>query len=161
MTRILKQALLIVLLPAALGLLANYRLVLRCHQGEFERGFVPAAETESLVFISAYQALDLWQNRRATFIDARSPGLFAEGHIPFAVNLPESDPDKEALFDRAAIDRRLPVVVYCSGGSCIDSIHLADWLRARKALDDVRVFQGGWREWVELGFPIEASHGAK
>jgi rhodanese-related sulfurtransferase len=161
MTRILKQALLIVLAAAAVGLLVNLRFLAQYQRGEFAHGFVAAAETESLVFLGASQAFDLWQNRAATFIDARSPGLFAEGHVPFAINIPEGAPDKDRLAAAARLDPRLPAVVYCSGGTCVDSIHVARWLLSRKVVGDVRVFQGGWQEWVDLGFPIEASHDAK
>jgi 3-mercaptopyruvate sulfurtransferase SseA len=161
MPRILKQAAGIVLVSAMAGLLVNSHLLLRFRQGEFEHGFVVVAETESIVYISGDQARDLWQSRQAQFIDARSPGLFAAGHIPYAVNIPLGEVDKEGLVKRLNLDRAKPAVVYCGGGSCLDSLHLAHWLLAHHAFDDVRVFQDGWQEWVDSGLPVEASRDTK
>jgi rhodanese-related sulfurtransferase len=159
--RILGQALGIVLIPALLGLAVNAGLIVRFARGEFSHGFVAAAETESVVFISGDQARDLWENRTAQFIDARAPGLFAAGHIPYAVNIPLGETDKEGLIGRSSLDRAKPAVVYCDGASCLDSLHLAQWLSAHRAFTDIRVYSGGWQEWVDLGLPIEASRGQK
>jgi len=157
MGRIIRQSALIVLISALAGLLVNSRLLVRFHRGEFERGFVPAAETESIVYVSGDQARDLWQNQQAQFIDARSPGLYAAGHIPYAANIPLGEADKEGLVKRLNLDRVKPAIIYCGGGSCLDSLHLAQWLSAHHAINDIRVFQGGWQEWVDSGLPVEAS----
>lgn len=158
MKPILRQAVLIVLCAGAIGLIVSSGLIFRFFRGEFAHGFISAAETESLVYVSGDQARDLWQNRAAQFIDVRAPGAYAAGHIPYAVNIPLSEGKKEELIKRLDLDRAKPAIVYCGGGSCLDSLHLAQWLIAHKALDDVRVFQGGWQEWVDSGLPVEASH---
>lgn len=159
--RVILEAALIIVGAALLGLLVNSGHIVRFTRGEFSRGFVAAAETESIVYISGDQARDLWQSRQAQFIDARSPGLFAAGHIPYAVNITLGEADKEGLVKRLNLDRAKPAVVYCGGGSCLDSLHLAQWLSAHHAFDDVRVFQDGWQEWVDSGLPVEASRDTK
>ena len=158
MKTVLKQALGIILVPALLGLIVNGGLVTRFVMGEFARGFVAAAESGAVVFIGFEQARDLWQGREAQFIDARASGLFAAGHIPGAASIPVGEPDREGLVGRLRLERARPLVIYCGGGSCLDSLHLAQWLKARQAFDDIRVFQGGWQEWVDGGLPIEAPH---
>ncbi len=159
--RVIIEAALIVILAAAAGLVINSGLLVRYHRGEFDRGFVAASTLESLVFIDIYQAQELWQDRRAQFIDARPARVFADGHIPFAVNIPPDRMPEEGGASRLGLDPEKPAVVYCSGGECLDSIRLALWLKSRKAAGDVRIFRGGWQEWVEAGLPIETSHGAK
>jgi len=158
---VLNQAWGIIIVPALLGLALNGGLVVRFLKGEFAPGFVAAAETGSIPSITIDQARELWLGRQAQFLDARSAGIFAAGHIPDAVNIPVNEPDWEGLVGRLSLDRARPTVTYCSGSSCLDGLHLALWLKAHQGFDDIRVFPGGWQEWVDGGWPIEASHDQK
>jgi len=99
------------------------------------------------------EIMALWESGEATFIDARSAEMFAEGHILGAISLPyelfdEGDPG-EAL-EWLPLDRTL--VVYCDGADC-DASHVV----AESLLDYgfeeqyIRIFAGGWTEWLEMG----------
>jgi 3-mercaptopyruvate sulfurtransferase SseA len=161
MVRILKQAVLIVLIPAVAGLLVNHRLVLRFVRGEFGHGFVDLAKTPEVVPIDFQRTLELWQAGTAVFIDARAAGLFARGHIPGAVNLPPGEPLSRRVLSGLDLHPERPIVVYCEGGSCLDSLHLARELAALHRFPDLRVYFGGWEEWVERGLPVEEDGGGQ
>ncbi len=111
------------------------------------------AESPALAVIGFAEADVLFQKELAAFVDARDAEKFAAGHIPGAINLPTS-----AYRDGEA-DLPLPkgflVVIYCDGGHCELSHELADLL-----VDDgyrkVRVYEGGYEEWDQLGMPLES-----
>lgn len=104
------------------------------------------------------QALELYQGGMAVFVDARMPAEFAAGHIPGALNLPYDD--LEAHLDVLSF---LPedglVVTYCDGSECELSLELADELIAM-GFGQVRVFFGGWEQWVEAGHDVEEGEAA-
>jgi len=88
----------------------------------------------------------------AVFIDARDPEDYESGHIHNAINIPydyyEDYEDVINGLDDAAI-----YVIYCSGDECSLSIDLADYLYNEKLFDKVLIFEGGWPEWQEAGYP--------
>ena len=44
-------------------------------------------------------------------------------------------------------------IIYCSGGECSLSIDLADYLYNEKLFDKLLIFEGGWPEWQDAGYP--------
>lgn len=88
----------------------------------------------------------------ATFVDAREPEEYAEGHIPGAVNLPYdqvvTDPDRLEKFDAQG----KPIIIYCGGGTCELSMNLGFAL-VGAGKKKVLVFMGGWPEWTAAGYP--------
>lgn len=50
----------------------------------------------------------------ATFIDVRTPGEFAAGHIPLAINIPL---DQLSLRIGEFKDMRGPIITYCLSGN--------------------------------------------
>jgi rhodanese-related sulfurtransferase len=99
------------------------------------------------------QALELFEGGGAVFVDARIPDEFVAGHIPGAFNLPYDD-----LGSHLDVLNYLPddslVITYCDGSECALSLELADELTAM-GFGQVRVFFGGWEQWVEAGHPAE------
>jgi rhodanese-related sulfurtransferase len=91
-------------------------------------------------------AAELAQGRPAgarplTLVDVREPELYAEGHIPGAINMPWPE-----VKDRAA--QELPkdhaIVMICHGGPMGDDV--AERLVAA-GFTDVRNLEGGMRKW--------------
>jgi rhodanese-related sulfurtransferase len=87
-------------------------------------------------------------------MDVRSPELFAEGHVPGAVNLPH----------RRIVDRNLEpypadtlFVVYCAGPHC----NGADKAAMRLAALDrpVKKMIGGIEGWKDEGFELASGAG--
>ena len=80
-------------------------------------------------------------------MDARPRTRFEAGHIPGALLLNEDE--WEALVN-PFLDAWQPdqtVVVYCDGGGCEASRHVADLLREKLELKSVFVLKGGWPAW--------------
>ena len=156
MKRFITEAAIIAALCAGIGLAVNLPLVKRYVRGEFGKGFI-AAETDSRVIrITFAEAEDLFAEREALFVDARSREEFLSGHIAGAKSLPYdglTGKKPEGLLP--GLPRESTLVVYCSGGDCLSSLSVARNL-VTEGFRDVRVFQGGWAEWKRAGLPSEA-----
>jgi rhodanese-related sulfurtransferase len=80
-------------------------------------------------------------------IDARPKRVFDKGAIPGAVNI--SDTDFEKQVDKLPADKATPLIFYCGGVDCVLSVKSAD--KARKlGYTDVKTFVEGYPEWVKL-----------
>ncbi len=77
-------------------------------------------------------------------IDARDPAQFAKGHIPGAINIDW----RQVLAKRNTIPKNKPVLIYCNTGSLSAqagfALRVAGW-------DNVRILQGGMKEWQAKG----------
>jgi rhodanese-related sulfurtransferase len=110
--------------------------------------------------LSTRQALELLEAGKAIFLDARTRGEFAAGHIPGALNIP---PDMApAEFERLLAGRPgdKALVAYCSSRQCA----MADDLAINLELSGIRgvlVYPGGWDEWVAAKAPVEEGPGLK
>jgi rhodanese-related sulfurtransferase len=106
-------------------------------------------------FIELEEAGEKW-NKGATFIDARAEDFYTyEGHIKGAISLPYED--FESAFDRVRESLPPPekdLVCYCSGYGCEESAEVAKMLNI-KGYRRVFVYEGGWPEWSEAGYPVE------
>ena len=88
----------------------------------------------------------------AIFIDARDPEEYESGHIQNAINIPyDYYEDYEDIIDE--LDDSGIYIIYCSGGECSLSIDLADYLYNEKLIDKLLIFEGGWPEWRDAGYP--------
>tara|TARA_B100000315_G_C14263918_1_gene445488 strand:- start:154 stop:636 length:483 start_codon:yes stop_codon:yes gene_type:complete len=88
----------------------------------------------------------------AIFIDARDPEDFKSGHIQNAINIPyDYYEDYEDVID--GLDDLSIYIIYCSGDECSLSIDLADYLYNEKLIDKLLIFEGGWPEWRDAGYP--------
>jgi rhodanese-related sulfurtransferase len=100
------------------------------------------------------QARELYDSGEYIFVDARSPEDHEEGHIKGAVSLPVGQFEEKI----AAFMERYPpeasIVTYCSGRTCEDSHHLAEFL-LEFGYDKVNVFIDGFPGWEAEGHPIE------
>jgi len=89
----------------------------------------------------------------AMIVDARDAEDYAQGHIPGALNLPS----EQALSDPARLEALdpggRPIIVYCGGGACEASMHIAEALIYQAGKRRVLVYEGGWPEWVAQGYP--------
>jgi len=93
-------------------------------------------------------AMGLYMKRKKTnvhFVDVRVAKLYAEGHIPGAVNIPfEHVAEYEAKLD--SMPKADLVLCYCDGGDCHLSKDLAEHL-IEGGWKRVAVYEGGWAEW--------------
>ena len=112
---------------------------------------VPDDMTEPMA-ISLEHAKFLFDENSAIFIDARDVEDFDLGHIQNSVNIPyDYYEDYEDVIDE--LDDTATHVIYCSGGECSLSIDLADYLFNEKVFEKVLIFEDGWPEWRDAGYP--------
>jgi rhodanese-related sulfurtransferase len=152
--KIFFHVLLIAALCTLFGLGINARLIKRYIQGEFQHGFLSTEEFTSISFISLLEAEDLFAGQLALFIDSREAEAFKGGHIVGAMNIPYTKPGLTSLPDDLPAWRARTLVIYCDGSECRSSVALAKFLHS-KGCTDLRVFFGGWDEWLRIGLPVE------
>ena len=87
-------------------------------------------------------------------LDARPAGLYARAHIPSALSVPAGDVDAALAPLAPVLDPAAPVVVYCDGLDCADSLETARTLRAL-GFSDVALFPGGFADWTAANLPVE------
>lgn len=88
--------------------------------------------------------------RRGTVIDVNARNVWAEGHVPGAVNL---DPTHYQAGELPA-DKEAHLVFYCSGPLCRKAPNAAR--RAQKlGYRDVSVMSAGIQGWLAVGLPTE------
>lgn len=110
------------------------------------------AEGELGLEIPLEEAQILFFTKEAVFLDARSPEVYARGHIEGALNLPWSFFEERASAVLANIPKETPIVTYCDGESCGLSYELAVALIAR-GYTHVMVLTNGWSVWTEHDLP--------
>ena len=109
---------------------------------------------EGIEIGSVDQARKLYDSGEYIFVDARSRDDYEEGHIKGAVSLPLGQFEEKI----AAFMERYPpeasIVTYCSGRTCEDSHHLAEFLLGF-GYNKINVFIDGFPGWEAHGHPIE------
>lgn len=82
-------------------------------------------------------------------LDVRSPALFAQGHVPGAINLPHGKivESKMAIYPQDTV-----FVVYCAGPHC-NGAHRAA-VRLARLGRPVKVMIGGITGWIDEGFVL-------
>jgi len=100
--------------------------------------------------ISVENAKELYDQKKAIFIDTRGEPYYSQEHIPGAISIPE-----DQLFDQInELDRNYLLITYCACEAEETHARLA-----RLLLDNgfkmVMPLQGGIDAWRESGFPLE------
>ena len=113
---------------------------------------------ERIPEVSTAELKTLIETRTAVVFDARSPGEFATGHIPGALNvagkpgLPPSQYTADMREVVRAVDGNTsaPIILYCNGPFCGRSVRLAEDL-IKVGFTNVRRYQLGMPVWRALG----------
>ena len=155
---IIWQVLAILGLSCLIGIGANFSLVQKYLKGEFQRSFLSQDKYSGVTFISLAEAEQLFAQKAATFIDARSQEEYVSGHILGALNLPLNEMKKGVAGDQLQALAVRSLVVYCQGGDCESSVALAKILY-ESGFKNIKVFQGGWAEWKQAGLPVAKGNG--
>lgn len=154
--RTLRQALSLGTLAVLVAAAVQFPLVMRFVRGEFRDTFLPASEFPGIRMITLAEGEDLWRTGLAVVLDARAEGLFAQGHIPGARNIPAAQNGLGLPAGLLGAARNIILVVYCEGDDCQSSLALARRLHD-EGFRDIRVFGGGWEEWTKAGLPEETA----
>jgi rhodanese-related sulfurtransferase len=81
-------------------------------------------------------------------VDVREADEWARGHLPGAIHLCKGILERD--IEKMIPDRAAPLVLYCGGG--FRSALAADNLQ-KMGYADVFSMDGGWRLWLEAGYP--------
>ncbi|MFQ6109338.1 MAG: rhodanese-like domain-containing protein [Candidatus Aminicenantales bacterium] len=158
--RLFQQLLFIIILSGLLGFGINHSLIKRYIQGEFKQSFLSSKKYPSIVFITLAEAEELFARREAIFIDSRPARDYSEGHILGALNIPLEEQRKKDLLSLLSLPPEQTLVVYCDGDECQSSVELSKILH-QQGFSSIKVFFGGWVEWVEAGLPIDSEDDKK
>ena len=82
-------------------------------------------------------------------LDVRSPALFAQGHVPGAINLPHGKIVESKL---VAWPEETLFVTYCAGPHCNGAARGA--LRLARLGRPVKIMAGGVTGWLDEGFEL-------
>ena len=128
-------------------------------QWDIQRGVISAQTqragiSSDIEIHSVKLAKQIFDEKKAIFVDARSRQHFEDGHIPKAVSLPMGQFDEiiESFLNIYSLSQ--PIVTYCSGRACEDSHRLSQFL-IEFGYTNVRIFIDGFPGWLAEGYPVE------
>jgi rhodanese-related sulfurtransferase len=85
------------------------------------------------------------------FVDVREDNEWQAGHAAGAIHLGKGIIERD--IERLVPDRSQEIILYCGGG--YRSALAADALR-QMGYTNVVSMDGGWKQWVEMGYPTQA-----
>lgn len=104
------------------------------------------AVAENMQLVQLSDMLNILRDGSRRFVDARPADEYAQAHLPGAISLPFQTLEKNSVANAAVLAADKPLVIYCSGPECDDSLLLALELR-KLGCADVAVFIGGMELW--------------
>lgn len=96
---------------------------------------------------AAFVKKQIDEKTNAVLIDARPARVFGKGSIPGAINIPETQFDKEA--GKLPADKATPLIFFCGGLKCVLSDKAADKAKAL-GYTNVVTYPEGYPEWEKL-----------
>lgn len=96
-------------------------------------------------------------DRRDKFllVDVREESEWARGRLPGAIHLSKGIIERD--IETTIPDKGAPIVLYCGGG--FRSVLVAENLQ-KMGYSNVISMDGGWRGWLEAGYPVETGQAA-
>jgi rhodanese-related sulfurtransferase len=103
--------------------------------------------------VDATKVIELFQGEDGLrIIDSRKPGDYKAGHIETAVNLPNTETDKQSLAEVLPA-KDTPALFYCNGITCgraADAVRIA----VDAGYSNVYYYAEGMAEWKDKGLPL-------
>lgn len=81
-------------------------------------------------------------------IDARSPEEYSKGKIGDAINIFPYDDEAVYMEKIYTLPRDKKYLIYCTGGDCDLSHHLAEDMTTA-GFENIFIYVGGWEEWIK------------
>jgi len=99
--------------------------------------------------------VDIPPRKGVLVIDSRPAARqFDPGHIPGAINIPDSQFDKQV--ERLPTDKSTLLIFYCGGVDCMLS-HNSAFKAEKLGYSNIKVYAAGMPEWVGKGAPVSVS----
>lgn len=111
-------------------------------------------KTGTSLIISLEEARRLFFEKKAVFLDARSPKAYEKGRLAAARNLPLGAAEQMAFDILADVPQDAVLIAYCDGKKCILAKRLATAL-LDMGFQNVRILENGYTRWVKSGLPTE------
>ena len=129
----------------------NMAAILAANRGEASFSWPQVAHDVEVPSIEAVEAAAWLRERQTCVLDVRDPWEYAEGRIPGALSVPQSD----LALRLAEVPKDRDVLVVCATGN--RSLRSAGFL---KAVGHTRItnLNGGTNGWIEAGNPVETEH---
>jgi 3-mercaptopyruvate sulfurtransferase SseA len=114
--------------------------------------------TDSIPRITAQELKKLMDDSAdIVVVDTLYPYWYRKEHIKGAINFPWVETIKEPLI----LPRNKLLVLYCDCECEETSADVGVQLVRDWGYKNVKVLQGGWAEWVKLGYPTEKGEGKR
>lgn len=84
-------------------------------------------------------------------VDVQPKGAYDLGHIKGAINFPWA----QDLQSNGNLPQDKTLILYCDCGHEEDSADVATQLKEKWGYTNMKLLQGGWSKWQQLGYPIE------
>lgn len=103
-------------------------------------------------YVKAKVGNGLRKFNQVVIIDARPERKYDSGHIPSAINIPDTKFDKfYPQLEELKVTKDTELVVYCGGFNCIKSYNDAKYLRD-KGFKNIKVYLAGDPDWSQKNF---------
>ena len=117
--------------------------------GAIAPGDVVQLEAEAAGFpvVTTSQVRDIVASGSHMLLDARPRDQFAEDHLPGAMSLPITDFEQSFAELAPVLMSGMPIMVYCTGPRCDESLQLAERLR-EAGFSMVEIYVEGMEGWM-------------
>ena len=112
--------------------------------------FVKEARTKIKEITVAEARVKIESGAPLVVLDVREPNEFEKGHLPKAINIPRGV--LEFMVSTQIPSKDAYIIVYCRSGS--RSALATNTLR-QMGYKSIVNMEGGWKAWVENGYPVE------
>ena len=90
-------------------------------------------------------------------VDTQPKGAYDLGHVKGAINFPWAP----ELKSPGKLPKNKTLVLYCDCAHEEDSMDTATQLKQKWGYTNLKLLEGGWSKWQELGYPIDKKEGRK
>lgn len=113
-----------------------------------------SAREKGMSTVSLEEARQIVDTFSHIVLDARKTADFEAGHLPGAMSLPLLDFDTAFNAIAPLLTPEQPVMVYCSGKECDESLKLGEIL-IEAGFTNITLFAGGMIAWQEAGLEVQ------
>lgn len=122
--------------------------------GDWKHHVETKALAAGLQIADTATARQIVEENTHVLLDARPAEDYRRGRLPGAISLPFDSVDAEFPILAPLFASGLPILVYCSGAACDESLLLAKYLKTH-GITNVVLYTGGFEEWTRAGLPVE------
>lgn len=101
-----------------------------------------------VTFEQVKKIVNMPENNNFVIIDARRPDQFAAAHIPKSINIFPDEDEKGVIEKVLNLPKNKTIIIYCDGGNCELSYHLASLLDNFN-YKNVYIYEAGWEDWIK------------